>query len=369
MYRLILKSILLLVCFASLLPATLLATTESDPTNWYQVEVLIFKNLEASAIAEEQWPHRTQNQYPSWAARLQTDNQFIAIEEGATGFDVTAHSVSRWRPQAISEPLQPLLQHFEKIHTLEVLNLTPISQVGQEQTTDANKLTIPVAYSTLPDDLREFDDYAQRMRWSQNYRVLFHQSWRQLIRDRTSNDAIVIESNDRIGDYPELQGTIQLSVSRYLHLQTNLWLNMPELPWTEEEPRSTPPPPPKPYDRHWQFTLPVTSAAPDDTLTTLMLVNSEMQHSAEAEQQARSVLDKRLREQLEVITTSRYPYAGSVLMEQNRRMRSGEEHYIDHPLFGLLIKITPYEFTAFFEQDLKPETESTELSEILPATP
>lgn len=29
-------------------------------------------------------------------------------------------------------------------------------------------------------------------------------------------------------------------------------------------------------------------------------------------------------------------------MQQHRRMRSGELHYIDHPLFGMLIMVTPY---------------------------
>lgn len=34
-----------------------------------------------------------------------------------------------------------------------------------------------------------------------------------------------------------------------------------------------------------------------------------------------------------------------VRMTQSRRMRSGELHYFDHPLFGLLVQITPFEHT------------------------
>jgi len=30
-------------------------------------------------------------------------------------------------------------------------------------------------------------------------------------------------------------------------------------------------------------------------------------------------------------------------LQQSRRLRSNETHYIDHPLFGLLIQIRPYE--------------------------
>ncbi len=36
-----------------------------------------------------------------------------------------------------------------------------------------------------------------------------------------------------------------------------------------------------------------------------------------------------------------YPYRHAVLLDQTRRMRSGEIHYIDHPLLGVIIKFTP----------------------------
>jgi hypothetical protein len=36
-----------------------------------------------------------------------------------------------------------------------------------------------------------------------------------------------------------------------------------------------------------------------------------------------------------------YPYRHAVLLQQTRRMRSNEVHYIDHPLLGLIVKFTP----------------------------
>ena len=36
-----------------------------------------------------------------------------------------------------------------------------------------------------------------------------------------------------------------------------------------------------------------------------------------------------------------YPYRHAVLVQQKRRMRSNEVHYIDHPLLGAVIKFTP----------------------------
>ena len=36
-----------------------------------------------------------------------------------------------------------------------------------------------------------------------------------------------------------------------------------------------------------------------------------------------------------------YPYRHAVLLQQTRRMRSGEVNYIDHPMLGAIIKFTP----------------------------
>jgi hypothetical protein len=36
-----------------------------------------------------------------------------------------------------------------------------------------------------------------------------------------------------------------------------------------------------------------------------------------------------------------YPYKHAVLLQQTRRMRSGEVAYMDHPLLAVLIQITP----------------------------
>ena len=38
-----------------------------------------------------------------------------------------------------------------------------------------------------------------------------------------------------------------------------------------------------------------------------------------------------------------YPYRHAVQLKQTRRMRSGQVVYIDHPLLGVLVTITPLE--------------------------
>jgi hypothetical protein len=41
------------------------------------------------------------------------------------------------------------------------------------------------------------------------------------------------------------------------------------------------------------------------------------------------------------VQEQQYPYRHAVLLQQKRRMRSEEIHYIDHPLLGIVVTLTP----------------------------
>ncbi|HEY9032743.1 MAG TPA: CsiV family protein, partial [Pseudomonadales bacterium] len=43
------------------------------------------------------------------------------------------------------------------------------------------------------------------------------------------------------------------------------------------------------------------------------------------------------------LPASQPPLANVAVMRQQRRLRSREIHYIDHPLFGLVVEIRPFE--------------------------
>lgn len=330
-----LPTLFTLCLFGLLLLATdsVLSDQKNDKKNWYQVEVLVFKNLEASAVFEEQWPHSPNTYYPSGSRHLENGSQ-----------QVDADNTHLWQEQN-SE------QEDASIGRQTSAALTHI------------KLTDPSAFRLLPVEYHEFSEYASRMRWSKNYQVLFHQSWRQAITDRDSSEPIIIESDKGPGLYPQLQGTIQLSVSRYLHVQTRLWLNMAELPSVEKEPRSTPPL----YNKDWQFHSAVDTTAIEPQTEIVNETGGAIELDENSPGTVVDGLPKWHRKQLETLPTSTYPYAGAVIMTQKRRMRSGEEHYIDHPLFGMIIKITPYKFTAFVEAD-SPATadNSPESSPVIP---
>ena len=74
----------------------------------------------------------------------------------------------------------------------------------------------------------EFADQAQALR-DRGQRILFHSAWWAPLREGDSPLPLVV---DRAADpdtdaWPELQGSIHLYRSRYLHIELDLWLNTP----------------------------------------------------------------------------------------------------------------------------------------------
>ncbi|WP_323844070.1 CsiV family protein [Microbulbifer magnicolonia] len=143
-------------------------------------------------------------------------------------------------------------------------------------------------------------------------RVLFHKAWRQVLQQKRNAPAILVSGGDSFSGHNRLEGSVTLSVSRYLHLSTNLWLSdfgnaqagsgilLPQRPQvTLDEPLEL-----------MGTGGPVTSAAIGPAAT----------------------------EDPQVVYASRVAQ-----LQQERRMRSGELHYLDHPAFGILIEVRTVE--------------------------
>jgi len=154
---------------------------------------------------------------------------------------------------------------------------------------------------------------------SGNYRVLFHRAWQQVLQQKHRSPAIVISGGDSYGDHHQLEGSITLSVSHYLHLSTDLWYNdfsagadnvalsgvlLPQAPRAPLAPSGD-----EPMDLS-------ASAAAAGAAATERLPGAATN------------------------TASLPVYARHVaLLQAKRRLRSGELHYFDSPLLGLLIEI------------------------------
>jgi len=149
-------------------------------------------------------------------------------------------------------------------------------------------------------------------------RVLFHKAWRQVLQQKRNSPAILVSGGERRGEHSRLGGSVTLSVARYLHLSTDLWLSdfsgnqadtgilLPQRPRaTAEEPLGL-----------MRADGDIQPANPD-------AISADIPQPVYAEHVA--------------------------LLQVERRMRSGELHYIDHPAFGILIEVRtvePQEETA-----------------------
>jgi hypothetical protein len=138
------------------------------------------------------------------------------------------------------------------------------------------------------------------LRRSSRFTVLIHQSWVQPIGSEPT--PVLVQAGQRYDDRFEVEGNLSFTRSRFLHLQTNLW-------YTVFEPRSGESNP---------FLAGFKSNLSDEILS---------QHPE---------LVKVERERGQYFAARTHP------MFQSRRMRSDELHYIDHPLFGIVVRINRF---------------------------
>jgi hypothetical protein len=177
----------------------------------------------------------------------------------------------------------------------------------------------PTTFTTLSSGQRQFAGKAAAMQSSGRYRILFHETWIQPMNSQNAAQPIILDRSGDGSPWPALQGSIKLYLSRYFYLDTNLWLNT-QGEYLQGDWRM-PAPPLAPMSN---FAASRPSATSPSATTFRPEPADAMQVAAESE-----------------ALEPEYPFRHAVLLKQTRRMRSGEVAYIDHPLLGVLIRITP----------------------------
>jgi len=130
-----------------------------------------------------------------------------------------------------------------------------------------------------------------------------HSGWLQPVDTGAESIPVLIQTGDRYADFFEIEGTIAVSRSRFLHVDTDLW-------FTQFVTKSEQQPP-----------LPdiVNSFDIDTRMKYRDLVEAERQRDNFVRIQSHS-------------------------MRLSRRMRSATLHYLDNPYFGVLIQIDEFTY-------------------------
>lgn len=164
------------------------------------------------------------------------------------------------------------------------------------------------AWILLNTDNLPLADMAEKMQRAGD-RILLHQAWRQPIRERSRAFAILIEAGDVI---PELSNELI------------------------DEPYNR-----QPYSEEQNATLSLQLAGMPELEENLS--------ESTVQRQLQGALRFHLSRFLHIEPLLWYSDVSSenqrfwVKIDQQRRMRSDELHYLDHPLFGLLVRITPWQ--------------------------
>lgn len=146
---------------------------------------------------------------------------------------------------------------------------------------------------------------------SQGYEILFTRSWQQKMLSRNQTKPIRIQAGERLdGTYTQLDGEISLDIARYLHLRTNLYYSIP-------------------VSADW-----LNSHTPRGVQDSASSGQPSMDEPGGTTSEAPTVIAAA------PTRSANTPGILTVKMEQGRRMRGDELHYLDHPYFGLLIKMT-----------------------------
>lgn len=235
----------------------------------------------------------------------------------------------------------PTLTNHEGWYQVEMIVFARKDDAGQEHWPSNIKLRYPgnwvelkssdtgidttkEQFYLLPANERMLNAQAQKLQRSGRTEVLFHNAWRQVITNKNNAKAILINGGQNFDKHQSLEGSIRLSVATYLELQTNLWFAQFENNTGQEN------------TRQW----------PEIPLSPNKLAVSANALSAESEMELEQALENDKAQQLDSssATTTGNPFVirNIILLQQERDMRSSEIHYIDHPVVGIIIQVTPY---------------------------
>ncbi len=288
-----------------------LAQGQGEPQQrWFRVELLVFSHESADAGAET-WEATPALSYPG-ASRFLIDPDRVSA------------NAREYRAKSSVD------EYGRQIITL---------QSGQDNTVvvgpnapggiTAEAALVPRAFVTLPAAELELRGKAAYMARSGRYQTLFHEAWLQPVDDEDSALPIIVDRSGDTGDWPRLQGSVKLFLSRYLHLETNLWLN------THGDYLSG----------GWQMPAPPfgpPSLLIEEPMSMESLTGSDRDGLMWRETGREMVSDPDYAaDDPNAVQEPQYPYRHAVLVQQKRRMRSTEIHYIDHPLLGIVVTLTP----------------------------
>lgn len=310
---------ILLLAFSSVWLLPVQAETDAPV---YRVEMIVFERSETANRNDlEQWSKTLELTYPSDWIRLVSPEQAEEI---------------KIRQREEQEQFRLSDGFFRSIG--EQASASPADSETRSESHPSSQ-SEPY-FRFLSDEHKTLKESAGALNRAGYLRTLLHETWLQPMRPENQAPALVIRGGNQYGNHTELEGYIHIFLSRYLHLQTNLWFtefvpnygqiseHWPDLPEF-----------PKNYLTSEELPVPQDDAPLAETMPRSHLTSSTDTYfdltGKDIDSPQTSGAD-------EDPTDQPYLIQQTITLQQNRRMRSEQLHYIDHPRLGILIKIYPH---------------------------
>ena len=366
----------LMCAILSVAPIAYAQPQETDAARWYRVELMIFSRPNEATSQAEIWELEPNLAYPN-SFRYLIDAATVAANLEANPGESTVDPLG---VQTILLPADiPPEEQTPDIPALEDANaLDPNSHAAELDPADLEGEELgpltPTPFIILPSGELEFRGKSAYMQRTGRFRTLFHRSWLQPMASADETLPIIIDRSGDIQDWPLLQGSVKLYVSRYLHLETNLWLNTQGQYFTENWRIPAPPLSPAslilvPAPPAFKFGMDAlgdgalnsgdAKTEPELLTAAISVDQPENRLGVDADDVDGLAVNATEPEEL----GPEYLWRHAVLMQQKRRMRSNEVHYIDHPMLGVVIKITPLSAEELEEMALAEQAAAAQLTE------
>lgn len=175
----------------------------------------------------------------------------------------------------------------------------------------------------------ELGPVAYSFRTRQGYRLLYHGSWYQQVDSFKKSTPILIEGGKWYSPYYELSGSITFSKGRFLQAQTDLWLT----DFLESDLGNAHAPWHATSNSNVSLTLPSSNDA-------RRIASGRGRDTYSVDRLSRNQNDPNLLyeyDQQPTIGRNEHIPQRVFQLNQKRKLRSGEMHYLDHPKFGVII--------------------------------
>ena len=269
-------------------------TGETSPS-WYEIELVIFSRVNPDPSHNEYWNQYLKLSFPSKLGVLDTnfnpsELRYVEVEEK-----------EEEKPNANKENA-------------------------------ASKKLVPVypPYTNLEIKSTRLLYAENRLKQNGQFKILSHTRWVQPLTEKESSIPLLFQAGNIYNDLYELEGTILVSVSRYIHIDSNLWLSS----FTENQTL---------LDTWWLEPDNDNDNDNDNEQTLVPAFNqSQFTKSNQCSKNFNLINTQNIKEDAKQEQSIDYIITQIAQMKQSRRMRSNEVHYLDHPLFGIIVTVRPY---------------------------